>query len=48
MFDLVSNWGTESDPAVKYHDGNSEPKGFGECLRDIIKCINNFLKSGDS
>ena len=31
MFDLVSNWGTETDPDVKYHSGNSEPTGFGEC-----------------
>ena len=31
MFDLVSNWGTETDSDVKYHSGNSEPKGFGEC-----------------
>lgn len=31
MFDLASNWGTEDGPEVKYHNGNSEPKGFGEC-----------------
>ncbi|KAL9353824.1 hypothetical protein Peur_051794 [Populus x canadensis] len=22
------NWGTESDPGFKYHNGNSEPRGF--------------------
>ena len=30
-FDLDSNWGTENDPDMKYHSGNSEPKGFGKC-----------------
>jgi len=24
-----SNWGTESDPDSKYHNGNSEPRGYG-------------------
>lgn len=24
-----SNWGTETDPDMNYHNGNSEPKGFG-------------------
>ncbi|WP_346015332.1 lactoylglutathione lyase [Sphingomonas sp. GM_Shp_1] len=28
--ELTHNWGTESDPDFKgYHDGNSEPRGFG-------------------
>ena len=28
---LCSNWGTECDPNFKgYHNGNSEPQGFGE------------------
>lgn len=28
-----SNWGTEDDPNFKgYHNGNSEPKGFGELM----------------
>ena len=29
LLELTHNWGTESDPAFSYHDGNSEPRGFG-------------------
>ncbi len=29
MLELTHNWGTESDPDFKYHNGNEEPKGFG-------------------
>ena len=29
ILELTHNWGTESDPAFKYHDGNSQPQGFG-------------------
>ncbi len=29
MLELTHNWGTESDPAHKYHDGNAQPQGFG-------------------
>lgn len=27
---FLSNWGTEDDPEFKYHNGNSEPRGYGE------------------
>lgn len=30
LFCVNSNWETENDPDLKYHNGNSEPKGFGE------------------
>ena len=29
ILELTHNWGTESDPGFKYHDGNAQPQGFG-------------------
>ena len=29
VLELTHNWGTESDVAFKYHDGNAQPQGFG-------------------
>ena len=29
VLELTHNHGTENDPAFAYHDGNSEPRGFG-------------------
>ena len=29
LVELTHNWGTEDDPEAHYHDGNSEPRGFG-------------------
>ncbi|MDN5938022.1 MAG: lactoylglutathione lyase [Salinisphaera sp.] len=29
VLELTHNWGSESDPDLAYHDGNSEPQGFG-------------------
>lgn len=28
-FAYYSNWGTEDKPDFKYHNGNTEPQGFG-------------------
>ena len=29
ILELTHNWGTESNPDFKYHDGNAQPQGFG-------------------
>ena len=29
ILELTHNWGTESDDAFRYHDGNAQPQGFG-------------------
>jgi lactoylglutathione lyase len=29
ILELTHNWGTETNPDFKYHDGNAQPQGFG-------------------
>jgi len=29
LLELTHNWGTETDPDFKHHNGNSDPRGFG-------------------
>ncbi len=29
LLELTHNWGSENDPEVSYHDGNSAPQGYG-------------------
>lgn len=29
ILELTHNWGTENDPNAAYHNGNSEPQGYG-------------------
>ncbi|MEA5445344.1 lactoylglutathione lyase [Gammaproteobacteria bacterium AB-CW1] len=42
ILELTHNWGTENDPDAHYHDGNSEPQGFGHIcfsVPDLDKAI---------
>jgi lactoylglutathione lyase len=29
ILEFTHNWGTETDPEFRYHDGNAQPQGFG-------------------
>ncbi|WP_346796633.1 lactoylglutathione lyase [Halomonas sp. Bachu 37] len=38
LLELTHNWGTETQSDLAYHDGNSEPQGFGHlcfCVPDL-------------
>ncbi|XP_029056651.1 lactoylglutathione lyase [Osmia lignaria lignaria] len=42
---LAHNWGTETDPDTKFHNGNSNPQGFGHigiAVPDIEKACERF------
>ncbi len=49
MLELTHNWGTENDADCKYHDGNSEPKGFGHLgftVPDVYKTCERLENLG--
>ena len=48
LLELTHNWGTENDDS-KYHDGNTEPRGFGHIgitVPDVYEASANFEKHG--
>lgn len=49
VLELTLNHGTENDPEFHYHNGNSEPRGFGHlCVSvpDVVKECERFEQLG--
>lgn len=49
ILELTHNWGTESDSEFSYHNGNSDPRGFGHigiCVPNVKNACDRFEKLG--
>jgi lactoylglutathione lyase len=49
ILELTHNWGTEADPAFRYHDGNAQPQGFGHIcftVPDLDAAVKWFDENG--
>ena len=49
MLELTHNWGTELKKGFQYHNGNSEPQGFGHIgfsVPDVYQASDRFSKLG--